>query len=852
MSNVFVQSAIWNCNKNPFSWLLTLPTTTQRLKCNLTKLGNRYFPVPTKVKDVTLVKLCLNDVALKKAKSKDEQCAQSHHAKMQSKQNALAKRLDGVILPGDGKTTRCDEIARIVTQCTQGAKGDWLSLAKQYVDLTSKELRYLQDVLDLYALKLYATAYCDLARGGKLGKNALCQLLGYKWEHEKTPNVNYNYAYYASGQLGCLCNCLGSSVLQIDGKTLPFGIEVRLNANGKNVFDNFTNCAFGKNVAHYLAKSNTLQVDMQRHVAPWGEVRNFTFCNKSQSKKNFCLQLYVSGSTTLPPRVENDKMTVVSGNLQCIAYVNGCKTQSKEDVLQATFTLEGCQSKQIDVVCCCGDAQSVKCNLFQSQAIGSLLPKALWDEPNYTHATNATVTTQMHGYTTLLPPREKKMHFVYNLGNNDVATFCDNDGNGATLLDGFVWGVGGESVWQIDGGKMTKVNGGKHCLNGNVLHYYSNKSSCNVWHDSVKHVDVNYYKPCKTLVFLPLASKSQVTRHGNAFTVTDEKRRYTVSFNVNVQCYTTNDLQCNAYKLRYALDDDLTTGKVLAVCLQSASNLQLQIVNDKPCAPSQPLVRESLVSTYLNYVNDKNVFCLRNHLNKADALTVASICYTNAQFVKQWLTNYCNDGQSWFYDERGKLQSYRDDNLLALVGTYYQLLVGKLDDNVTRQVNNALFSDVDDKKNLCVRALALSKASNLQGVDKVKALVLYSKYKTEIDKDERLSSFAQAIGAIPLKRCDKTTLRNLCKDCNLPKCWYYVSQLENLYGLFWCQGRLKVLPSAQEDELEQMALCLNGKKLLTTFVKGKDNKMTINGNDCWVGLAPNQLEREENQLVVHY
>ncbi|MDE7454653.1 MAG: hypothetical protein K2M64_02360, partial [Clostridia bacterium] len=82
---------------------------------------------------------------------------------------------------------------------------------------------------------------------------------------------------------------------------------------------------------------------------------------------------------------------------------------------------------------------------------------------------------------------------------------------------------------------------------------------------------------------------------------------------------------------------------------------------------------------------------------------------------------------------------------------------------------------------------------------------------------------------------------------------YYVSQLENLYGLIISSGKLKVCPQVTaENALEQFALNIDGKRIDTTFAKASVQSMTLNGTQYFQSFCPAQLKNVDNKLVVRY
>ncbi len=171
----------------------------------------------------------------------------------------------------------------------------------------------------------------------------------------------------------------------------------------------------------------------------------------------------------------------------------------------------------------------------------------------------------------------------------------------------------------------------------------------------------------------------------------------------------------------------------------------------------------------------------------------------------------------------------------------------------TNAVNGVIFGEEFTGKELCIKALAVKKLAQLGTEDKVRYLVEYNKLKKIISADSKLYAYAQAIGALPMINPSKARLKDLCNKYDIPKSWYYVSQLENLYGLKIFAGKLFVTPSiTAENALEQLALNIDGKRIDTTFTKATVKSMTLNGTQCFQPFCAAQLKNYENQLVVRY
>ncbi|MBO5866934.1 MAG: hypothetical protein J6Q55_02645, partial [Clostridia bacterium] len=202
-----------------------------------------------------------------------------------------------------------------------------------------------------------------------------------------------------------------------------------------------------------------------------------------------------------------------------------------------------------------------------------------------------------------------------------------------------------------------------------------------------------------------------------------------------------------------------------------------------------------------------------------------------------------------------KWQKCQSEFLFDLATIYYATLVN--DDTfpsaeIKKYVNTHLLSASCSGTDMVLQALCLKKAAQVQGFDKVKCLVNFAKLTKEIAKSNKLSMLAQAVGITPLEQPSKQDLKEVCLQLEMPKNWYYVSQLENLYGLHIVGASLQVTPTAFADNLEEFELNFGGKRIYTTFNKGAMQAMTLNGCQYHQPFDPYTLANDKNTLVISY
>ena len=882
ITNYLYQNLRWEFNQNPFANLLGQPSTEAQYYDQLEKLSNSYFPEHKHVETLN-VEFCLNKIALSAAKSDEEKvalnCFNQFWASYLRLKNLFGKKY--LAFPSNSNSTRLESIATLIAKCTQFAASATVlarmqSRTCEICQLTEREEKYLRDVIELYKIKYYCAATLAIlhashtnARKTRHGVGFLAKFLQTRlMKQDYSNNAKYLQASYRTSDLDAVVDCMGASATRL--KNTPTHVDVKLfvYANGRNVFDTFCASRFGNHVAEFASDTRTVGVRMQYFVDGIREVRKVTLTNNGKRARKFTFEVpfrYTGEQSKATYfKMENALCLAVSGdNFFCgVALVSDGKTvdAAGENCLCHSVKVEKNSSYTFDIVTVYAlNTPTLADAVADLERFGNTRAPYLYDGTCH-DVVESKIQLQLtpSGYVTKRPTKKlsKQLNYTYQLGDADVATFIDNGGNSTTLIAGFAFGVGGESIYAINNGAMSKLNGENFHIDVDRLCYSKGNASCVIYHDKEKHYEIAYKKPSKTLFYFPLEYKSKVTLDDNAFTIEDHRRRYVVKCLGKIESYTTNALECSEEKPRYKLSGNLNEGTCLAICFGTAANVKVSIAPCVKTPTSTPIIRESLVSTYLNYVNDKNVFCLSNYLKRPDSLTIAAICYTNPQFVRGYLDRAfarLPQKNSVYYDAAGRLKNFEDKLTFPLAVVYYLNLVGELPEEMKKTANSALFSTNFNDKELCVKALALKRAATLKGFDRVRCLIEYNNVKKTICNDPKLYAYSQAIGAVPLSNPSKQRLKDLCNQHDVCKAWYYVSQLENLYGLSISAGKLHIAPKVTaENVLEQFALNIAGKRIDTTFAKASVQSMTLNGAQCFQAFNPQNLKNTENELIVRY
>lgn len=862
----------WHLHRNQFADLHCLPTTEDQLMNQLERLSENYYPMRAPIKTL-MTEFCLNQVALTAAWSPAMKTTLTYFDGFWQEFLRL-KRIfakDYMVFPSNG-TARVEDIAALIARCTQFSASDEqiaraIHRSEELFDLTEREAEFLPDVIKLYKIRLYCCLVEELASGSRNCETDLAKML--KPELLKipfSPNEKYVRAAYSSANLITHVDCMGNSVAQCGDKLSPAMPKLYVYRNGRNVFDTFCNSRFGVNTADFYSQTPSCKVEMQYFVQDGREVRKYAVTNLCKQKKTYSCEIVPDAGG------EKTEFFACSG-IWCVAYDNvyaafcpvfdgriASATPERGGSLKLNLVVASGQKKEFDLVCLYASDVPTLANMIDGlNVFGSTACPHLCDRPaDYAEHTDQTLKLTPCGHVAERhePEQANRICFSYQIGNADLSTFVDNGGRSTTLIGGFAFGVGGEKIYAVSGGLLKPLFAEKYSFDSDVLTYSDGKTTLKVTHDGNKTYRIDYLRPTKTLFYFPFEQKSEVKKIGNAFTVQDAERRYTISFDGKIDSFTTDAIECNEKRLRYKLSDNLGGNRCLAVCVSAATTTTACISVQKSVPSPSPIVRESLVSTYLNYVNNKSVFCLSNKLKRLNALTLSAICYTNPQFVKQYLLKLFDGYAPTYYDARGKLHCGGDPLALPLATIYYANLAKDKSFPEAKHLKfalDALLTADYDGKAVCVQALALKKAAAIAADDKVAVLIKLDKLKKRITSDVSLYAYAQAIGALPLVNPSKARLKDLCNAHDVPKNWYYVSQLENLYGLSICKSRLNVAPKiSAENALEQLVLNIDGKKIDTSFTKAATQSMTLNGVTCFQPFSVDTLKNPQNTLVVRY
>ncbi len=876
----------WTLDKDYFMDLSAQPTSEKQLVFQLQKLAEQQFPLLKPI-ETNRTEFCLNSVALSFASDNLQKQIKSMFDGYWQSYLRLREKFSKqyMLFPADEQKTRLEKIAELLTKSTQFcADAESMGSIKNHIEnlfgLSDREKKYLDDAVALYKVKFYCMAARSAFASLPFAERHIAALIGSTDLIRSVYRANdyYSRALFRGGTLFSAIDCLANSSVFAAGKKTGIETAVKFFSAKRNVFDTFCFHKYGKKTAGFQSVTKSLAVTMQYFLRGKCEIRRFTVENRGKAARKLTAEirfgvsdasqatyfktdrshcLGISGSAGI-----YSALTVVEGNCAVnTRYDNGRVIYPQRipsgssvcfDVVTAySSDIEGL-TEAIEELDCYG---ATECPYSSDTAEeGDLYTEKLHVSP-----ANGLIGSDA-------PARADILDFSYQFGNSDVATFADNGGHSATLLKGFVFGTSGESYYAVTHGKAVKLNVGEFSVFQNGMTYSktigTQRCSTEISHGEGKTARISLTEKSRILAYFPLEERSDITFDGKTFTVKSAKRSFSVCCFGKIESFTTNAIECNTDRLRYRLSGDLDGGRCIAVCFAPSNTAGTRIISAEAAPQEKPIVKESLISTYLNYINSKNTFCLENRLKKADALTLAAICYTNPDYVKKYVSSlaqneqYLSRGETEYYDNTGKLKKYVDKTLLPLAALYFATLsndVSVFSDEVKNYTEKVMYTDSVNGKQLCVKALALKKMSQLDCFDKVRALIEYTNVKKIISSDKDLNKYAQAVGASAMCNPSKQRLKDLCNQFDIPRAWYYVSQIENLYGVSINCGRLTVRPNVSaENKLEQFALNLCGKRIDTVFSKGSVQSMSVNGVTCFQGFDPSALKHDDNTLVVRY
>lgn len=865
----------WNVNRQYFCHLVAPSVSIESMQQKLYSLCRDIGIYSTnKQVDTNSTRFALNDIALSITDSSSDKYLYSHYNNCWNTFVAAKGRLNQP-LPYVNNATRIEQLAELFVQCTQlcytyNMWREYINSASQLLSLTDREKHRLDDALMLARCKYY----CAVFRLSRKDSNIVAKLANFAGD--KTDLICHSYVdsdYYSNncyiGDFACVVDCFGSSKVKIGQDTVDNDVRATVVAKGRTIFDTFTRHKYGKHSCNFCATTNSVQCNMQYFIKDNCEIRRYQVVAKSRQKYN--ITFYTTTQSSKCQLFQLDGVQCVATDKYYIAYCcvidnnialtqysvatnNSCVNLdmslsillAQQQCLSVDFVTVYAKSMQqlIEDIARIATIGYTRCDSYQdSYTQGQLYSIKTHIKPasNMYLPSNTTCASNLISYT-------------YQFGEGSVSTLVDSSGNSATLVSGFCFGMG-EKIYGIKGCRATQLNIGKFDVNVEGYNYHGT-IGCDEYNVTSKHASnsKSWHIDSKgsVLVVLPLEENSRITKSGNTFDIYSDSRRFAIVASDNLTCFTTNGIECNNKRLRTKLSNDLDSGNCLAMYFASGQ-VNIDIINSRTLPAHNTMISESLLSTYLNYINSKNMFLVANHLVAMSPLMMASLVYTNRQFVREYLT--ATKYNNYYYNRMGQKISYADPLVYPLALLYYVALTGErelLDDKTVQYLTTNIIDKQYHGQQQCIKLLILLKMTQLC-VNKVQSLIAYTNLRRIVVSDRQLYAYAQAIGAVDMVNASKQRLKDLCNKCKIDRCWYYVSQIENIYGINLVCNKLTIKPKVSSSQaLEQLALNIASKRIDTTFSQDSVYSLVLNGNACYQGVDIDKLQTPNNQLSVKF
>ncbi len=495
MLKYIVDNAKWCINRQYFVQLLGQGMSVQQLDNNLHELCVRYRTCPESNSiEVNATRFALNDIALVPAKHSCQYQLQGLMPTYWSMFVAVSKRIGGVKFPSNNGV-RLDAVVQLYMRATQNHNASWLwirykNMATMLLNLTARELAYIDDVLLLYRCKYYCAVCRNIMQMHSFRYMSRLTvgmpLLGSMVDNNSYSTTSYN------GSIQTVVDCFGSSRVVSGANKMDSSISIDVSANGRNVLDTFCQHLYGDEMSLFRTVTNNMHANMNYKVIDRCEVRTIDIVAKGQGKQRYTLNAHCTiekfaGCTVDSFVINNCNCVSVSGNKNY--YMAHVLVDNKYNILphdvavnngngldihlSFSSVLTNSQHMLVHVVSIYGDSiRDITNQLDSIVTIGycDMLPFSCHkvEGAQYDIATSVSPASNM--YVADKGTSTTKLHsYTYQFGDNGVSTLLDNNGNSCTMLDGFVFGT--EKISYYSANKITPINCGKFAINANGFDY---------------------------------------------------------------------------------------------------------------------------------------------------------------------------------------------------------------------------------------------------------------------------------------------------------------------------------------------------------------------------------------------
>ncbi|MEG1706206.1 MAG: hypothetical protein RR291_01765, partial [Clostridia bacterium] len=657
---------------------------------------------------------------------------------------------------------------------------------------SESEIAHFDTLYTLARCKFFTLTANKIMSQDADGEEYLAQLLRQNTMLETfwfSGNDRYSYIMERCGKLSSKVDCLSNSEVRLNGsKFLDNSLQLYVDGAFGNVFDTFTEHKYADNLCIYRYVGKALTVNMKMFLVGNTEVRNYTFTNNYNTKVKYtvsakCAVCYDGKMADFELAELNNFACVKAGNSDARqVYALAVIENNETKILKNSFTNNEVCSQLLSQFSI--EIESKKdcsfsvVSLFLTDAtrlieeVGAISRVGYCTDRKVFYGLKKEIYAgrelKVRGESRLKVDRSalslpySKTDFVYQFGEGNLSAMLDKSGNLTTLLFGFLTQLlGGESVYILSKNALHLQNGKNYCLHDDGVCYdylcedFCSKLQVNMLGEKSFELSCDCAQKCKVIFDLKFCDKYSVKIDRNVFSFSNNDRTFSVGIFGDIETFTCDKSEFTSDKPRISLQKNTTVGDGLTVVMQlnkGQNNVKFTLFTDMSAVEPKPLLSESLISTYLNYFNDKSVYCIKNKLVRLDALTLAGITYTNSAFVKEKIETLSTNGylfnkKTYFYNEYGKLVPYTDAFTLSLSLLYYVILTGDrkflTKFNLNYLMDKLINSEYSDGRDKCLQALCLRKLIQLD-INRLTAIERYERLKTEIMQQPDNYRYAQA------------------------------------------------------------------------------------------------------------
>ncbi|MEG1527992.1 MAG: hypothetical protein RR248_03980 [Clostridia bacterium] len=770
--------------------------------------------------------------------------------------------------------------------------------------LSLKEIRSFDAVYDVEKIKLYCEIVKLCLSGSSKAEELTCKLFNVdnKLAFTQFKPSEDKYCVIEKGDIKAKIDTLGASYLTYCQRDMsyPFesshcnGVQLRI-YEGKCISGLYNEYKFSDILCMFrqttLGIENTLKISYINN----GEIRRYKLKNLYSKSRKLDLEvslfpyaednvgilmsecINVGGSTCVEINAEGKKyycaLTVFVGGKKI-----NCKENYESNKYCCSLTLSNTQLVKklstLDVVIVTTYANSLeKLDIDKANSVGYLTDNNMFadiaDTKEYDYPQKQICGILGQNTLTLrAKPIEKVAYlplfsYIDCMRFGEYATYLiDKFGRNSSLNVGYLTKQDGEKIYLYYGNNVVCLTDCNYSLSQEGATYYfcdkSIQARLLIKFEKVKSykVEVKRLKEdLKVYVLLALnfAKVALFEKVEGKFV-----GKNCLNVNSSSQClgYSTNNLAFDILSYTLRLDNMLQASKNLFVAFKCDQICQIDL--EIPCEKIEiaPIFSSNIVAERLNYLAQKNMYALKDKLHAPTALATASCVFISQEFVKNYLFDCASNGYLLsntltYCDSTGRLRLFQDKWLLTLGVMYYTTYYNDYSLLDNKQINEHCLSRLQSCNvswfELPYQLLALKKAVKIFK-DNLSLMCKYTTLVSSLDAKQR--EICELIGAVEPSICSQSYFKSLYTKhlTRIDKCWYYVSLLENLYGIKVANDSLQVKCNATQ-ELDQVLVELSNSSFAIKYdLSSRGTK--LNGVNINSSFDYKSVKQENSQIVV--